>query len=312
MSGRKRKQLNDDDESVDCPSSSAEDCPPAIENITVVVQPEPQKGKGKGKGTKEVTFRVHYKVEFTKPCCSNHKNTTRLTISSPKSCFEDGADPAILMMNKTIDKIKQHKKDKQFDGLDLCKLDFESGIGSYYMMGSRNPTVWRLLWSSAENEMNKERLASMIRSRNQVQQHKDKADRSKNKEWEKGEQYANGNIKSKAISTVANALEQCTGKSVIQATQVLSDLVSRLSQSPLFDQNEILTENQKNNNTAMSTMFENARACIEGMKGSRKVARGDRKIKNGSISKSNTSLLTGLAALFLSKDSGHGKIVCFF
>ena len=107
MSGRKRKQLNDDDESVDCPSSSAEDCPPAIENITVVVQPEPQKGKGKG--TKEVTFRVHYKVEFTKPCCSNHKNTTRLTISSPKSCFEDGADPAILMMNKTIDKIKQHK-----------------------------------------------------------------------------------------------------------------------------------------------------------------------------------------------------------
>ena len=41
-----------------------------------------------------------------------------------------------------------------------------------------------------------------------MQQHKDKADRSKNKDWEKGEQYANGNINSKAISTVANALEQ--------------------------------------------------------------------------------------------------------
>ena len=166
--------------------------------------------EGKEEGTKEVTFRMHYKVQFTKPCCSNPKNITCIIVSSTKLCFEDGADPAILMMNKTIDKIKQHKKDKQFDRLDLCKLNIKSGIGSYYILGSRNPTVWRLLWSSAENEMNKERLASMIRSWNQVQQHKDKADRSKNKEWEKGEQYANGNIKSKAISIVANALEQCT------------------------------------------------------------------------------------------------------
>ena len=128
--------MDDDDESA---YSSTDDCPPAIENITVQVQPEPQKGKGKG--TKEVTFRVHYKVQFTKPCCSNHKNITRIIVSSTKLCFEDGADPAILMMNKTIDKIKQHKKDKQFDGLDLCKLDIKSGIGSYYMLGSRNPCV---------------------------------------------------------------------------------------------------------------------------------------------------------------------------
>ena len=97
---------------------------------------------------------------------------------------------------------------------------------------------------------------------------------------------------------------------IIQATQVLSDLVSRLSQSPLLNQNEILTKNQKNDNTAMSAMFENA--CIEGMKGSRKVARNDDTIKKGNISKSNISLFTGLAALFLSKDSGHGKIVCLF
>ena len=62
----------------------------------------------------------------------------------------------------------------------------------------------------------------------------------------------------------------------------------------------------------MSAMFENARACIEGMKGSQKVARNDHKIKKGNISKSNISLFTGLAALFLSKDSGHGKIVCLF
>jgi len=107
---------------------------------------------------------MHYKVQFTKPCCSNHKNITCIIVSSTKLCFEDGADPAILMMNKTIDKIKQHKKDKQFDRLDLYKLNIKSGIGSYYILGSRNPTVWRLLWSSAENEMNKERLASMIPS----------------------------------------------------------------------------------------------------------------------------------------------------
>ena len=312
MSGTKRKHQLDDDaaaESVGCPSPSADDCPPAIENITVKVQTEKTKSK-------ELTFRVHYKIEFTKPCCSNHNNISCVNVSSIQSIFKDGAAPAILMMDRVIGKIKQHKKEKQFDGLDLCKLDIESGMGSYYMLGRSNPSVWRLLWSSAENKMNKLRLASMIRSQNQVQQHKEKANNIKKKEWEKGECYANPNIKTKAISTVASALEQCTGKSVVQATQVLSDLVSRLAKSPLFDQNEILTEDKRNNNAAMSVMFENARDCIEGMKGSRKVAQNDAqhpgagKIKKGNISKSNLSLFTGLAALFLSKDSGHGTMVC--
>ena len=272
MSGRKRKQLADA-ESVVCPSTSA----PAIKNITVSVH------LTKTKNTKELTFKVLYKVQLTKPCCSRHNNITRISVTSTKSCFQDGADPAIEMMNRTIDKMKQHKKEKHFDGLDLCHLDLKSGMGSYYMLDSSDTSVWHLLWSSAENEMNKERLAYMARSENQVHQHKKKASKTKNKEWEKGEPYANSNMKSKAISAVANVLEQCTGKSVLQATQVLSDLVSRLSKSPLFDQNEILTEDQKNNNTAMSAMFDNARACIEGMKGSRKVARNDaagaRKIK---------------------------------
>lgn len=311
MSGRKRKPGFADCD-VACLSPFADDCP-AIEDITVHVKS--QKAKG---ASKELTFRVQYIVKLTKPCCSNHKPNTRIDVMSTNACFIDGADPAIFMMNRTIAKIKQHKKDKKFDGIDLCDLDIKSGMGSYYMLGPSKPSVWRLLWSSAENEMNKERLASMIRTTKQLQQHKEKGNKTKNKEWEKGELFANGNVRTKAISAVANALELCTGKSVLKATQVLSDLVSRLAQSPLFDQNAILTEDQKNNNTAMSAMFENARACIAGMKGTRKVVKnvaqtsGERKIKQGNMSKSNLSLFTGLAALFLtSTDSGDGMFILY-
>ena len=178
MSGRKRKPDFADCD-VTCLSPFADDCP-AIEDITVHVKS--QKAKG---ASKELTFRVQYIVKLTKPCCSNHKPNTRIDVMSTNACFIDDADPAIFMMNRTIAKIKQHKKDKKFDGIDLCDLDIKSGMGSYYMLGPSKPSVWRLLWSSAENEMNKERLASMIRTTKQVQQHKEKETRLKTKSGRK-------------------------------------------------------------------------------------------------------------------------------
>ena len=48
---------------------------------------------------------------------------------------------------------------------------------------------------------------------------------------------------------------------------VMYEIVSKLSDSPLFDERKILSENRGKNITAMDKMFEHASRCIDGMKG---------------------------------------------
>ena len=88
----------------------------------------------------------------------------------------------------------------------------------------------------------------------------------KDQEWEKGADFKYSQLKSKKTFSVVDLLEQCTGKSVVQATIVLSAVVARMVKSPLFDENEILTTDSKNKNTAMGKNFDRAQSCIAGMK----------------------------------------------
>jgi hypothetical protein len=50
-------------------------------------------------------------------------------VSSENSFFDDGQDTAVLMMDKTIAKMKQRKREKRVDGIDTCNLDLDAGAG---------------------------------------------------------------------------------------------------------------------------------------------------------------------------------------
>jgi hypothetical protein len=127
-----------------------EDClPPAIRNITAKVS---------AYKANDSNFRVMYIVTFTKPCCDNHKkyNRMRIQVASEVSFFDDGADTCELMMAKAIKAIRSHKNSKKFDGRHLCHLDYGIDIGVVYMSSSNSSRLlWRLLYSSVENVMNK-------------------------------------------------------------------------------------------------------------------------------------------------------------
>jgi hypothetical protein len=60
------------------------------------------------------------------------------------------------------------------------------------------------------------------------------------------------------------ALFLATKKSTVKATIVLSDLVSNLTRSRHFDENDILTEEHRRKYAAMLTMFERASTCVLG------------------------------------------------
>ncbi len=86
-------------------------------------------------------------------------------------------------------------------------------------------------------------------------------------DWEVGIDFDTSWAKSKAISQVEQALVCVTKRSTKKATAVLSDLVSKLTLSPDFHENDILMENWRTTNAAMASMFQHASTCIQGLKG---------------------------------------------
>ena len=56
-----------------------------------------------------------------------------VSVSSESSFFDDGKDIAVSMMDKTIAKMKQRKREKRVDGVDTCNLDLDAGVGKLYM-----------------------------------------------------------------------------------------------------------------------------------------------------------------------------------
>lgn len=148
MSARKRKEPE--------VSTSNEDRePPTIQDITTTVP-----------NLKNNKYGVSYIVNFTKPCCDNHKNNPRrrIFINAEFECFKEGANATSLIMCKTIEAIKKHKCDMKVDGLDACRLDVNVGDSALYMKSNELVgSPWRHLWASAENNINKMRLDSIKR-----------------------------------------------------------------------------------------------------------------------------------------------------
>lgn len=281
MSSSKRKQ----------PTLSSNDCdgeddddndPPMIRGITASLVCLPSNKYG-----------AVYTVTFTKPCCEFHcgKQRTRILVNSKVEFFASGADTAVLMMEKTIKAIDDHKKEKKFDGIEACNLSWTEGIGALYMKPDVSPSsLWRLLWASVNVEIMKKQLASYQRSEGQTKRYKKAADNMKQMEWERGDDFDAAWTKSRAIQQVEDALVKVTQKSTVKATTVLSDLVSKLTRSGYFDENDILTEKLRLKNAAMSSMFEHAAKCIAGLKG-----RG----RKGKQSAQALQLLTGVSSLFI-------------
>jgi hypothetical protein len=90
-------------------------------------------------------------------------------------------------------------------------------------------SVWRHVWASAENEINKQKLESTMRSLAQTKQHKEKKVSAAAKDWELGVPFKDASSKSRATKLVLDALVASTRSNVTQATVVMSAIVSRLS-----------------------------------------------------------------------------------
>ena len=105
-----------------------------------------------------------------------------------------------------------------------------------------------------------------------------------------GTDFTGSRTKSAAITKVHNALILSTEKSIKHAVVVMSDLVSKLARSDYFDENDILTEDRRMWNFAMTSMCDHPSKCIKGMKGS-----GNK----GRQSKQQLHLLTGISAVFI-------------
>ena len=74
-------------------------------------------------------YHVIYTVNLTCRCCDGHGDVSSVCFSSENSFFDDGQDTAVLMMDKTIAKMKQRKREKRVDGTDTCNLDLDAGAG---------------------------------------------------------------------------------------------------------------------------------------------------------------------------------------
>lgn len=238
-----------------------------------------------------------------KRCCSNHKeNHTRLSIKSTNEAFNNGVDGAVFMMKKTIKRIKNHKAEKRFEGIDLCDLDIDAGIGAIYFQADESAgSIWRLLWASAENKINKRRLINYDRSEVKTKIHQYRAEQGLEEDWEEGCDFENAQAKSHAIISVEEALIHATKLSTKKATTVMTHLVSKLAKSKYFHEESILTENRKCMNALMRGMIEHASMCIKELKGEG---------KSGKQSDHAIKLLTGVAGLFIPPSEQHSTIKC--
>jgi hypothetical protein len=167
LSAAKKRRVTSSNSSF---NSDDDDDPPAIRDITTNVSVS--------KNNKS-DFRVIYIVSFTKPCCDNHIKGKRVRnqICLETAFFQDGADTCSLMKEKTIKAIRSYKNSKKFDGIHLCNLDYGIGIGSVYMASNHSSeSLWKLVYSSAENNMNKLLLKRYASGMTQTNQHEAKAD----------------------------------------------------------------------------------------------------------------------------------------
>ena len=92
-----------------------------------------------GEWERDDKLQVTYIVNLTKQCCDHHSSSDIIHVMSEVKFFDDDNDAAILMMHKTIAAIKSHTKEQRYGGIDTCGLDYECSMGSYYMMGKKDP-----------------------------------------------------------------------------------------------------------------------------------------------------------------------------
>jgi hypothetical protein len=117
------------------------------------------------------------------------------------------------MMDKTKTAIRKHKREVNHGGLDFCSLDYKSGIGGVYMANNESArSLWKLVYSSAENKINKLRLQKYEKSQMQK-----KFDELIKDEWSVGEEFSKNQAKYRAVLKVEEALGVATNKSTLQA-----------------------------------------------------------------------------------------------
>eukprot|EP00984_Skeletonema_dohrnii_P024294 scaffold13403_cov120-Skeletonema_dohrnii-CCMP3373.AAC.1 len=219
--------------------------------------------------------RVNCVIKFSSKCvCGNHQLVTSASYNS----LIQFDDPAIEMMERTIETIKRHGKKRISDGDTKCDLEVEK-----FDFAMRNDLIWRGLWANVTSQVLQAEKAARDRSDLQAKKHEEKAAAVAKKPWEEGVEFKNRKAKSDALIATMDIIQQRTGKSITRAKELLTSVATKLNtQIDGFDSKFVFEE--KKQQKAMDFMFDRARTCIKSLT---------------SNTNNNAQLLTGVAALFL-------------
>jgi len=210
-------------------------------------------------------YKASYKITVAN--CVGGRDLRIKVWTGKKAWLSD--EPAMIMQQKVRSALHGRAKEH---GLDMNKPIC--------------PTwVWKLLWTSFANEVNKAKMLAMKYSIASSNGHNARDDHIKTKTWERGSSFGNAQAQAFAKQSVLSVIEKRCEKQLRRVESVLSGIVSDLSKIGL-DECEVLSHDTNKDVCTVMSMVTNANLAIKGL-------------QQNAFNKRSASVLTGFCALML-------------
>jgi len=162
------------------------------------------------------------------------------------------------------------------------RLDLHNVIGAACM---ESTWVWKFLWNSFENEVNKTKMLGMNFSIATLKGHSTRFDAIKSINWERGSVFMNSKAQTFAKQSVLSEIEKRCDKKLRRAESIISAIVSDLCLIGL-DECAVLSPDTKNDVCLVMAMVENAKHAIKA-------------IQENAFNLRSAKLLTGFCAIMI-------------
>jgi hypothetical protein len=204
-------------------------------------------------------YTVDYAFKLTIKCCHDQKIIKVTSVKGVASL----EDQAMAMKNQVFRTLERHKTRAEENNVD-CLLDYELYAGAL----PQSDLMWQYLWAFAENKINSKIIAAQAVSASRQKGHQTRVTKRLERDWEKRTPIQLRQTRHYARGAVMEALELQSGKSIVQATDILCYMISKLIQESNkvgleIDKNEFVSTEQ---NKMFGAMLNRATPCIAGMK----------------------------------------------
>ena len=228
------------------------------------------------------SYRIQYIIKSTDKCFGVDGKLKQLMIKSDKA-VEEADEPWRAMKNKTIRKVDELVKGG-------CNLNIHEGLGALYMSGFVD-SLWENLYSTAKCKVLEDKLSQRSVSQRRVAGHETRDEEIIGGEWKKGNNFPDRFQKSRAKTSVLKSLEKSSGKSTMRAQSILSGVMSDLKKEPDFNENEVISDENKGKIDYVETIIEHASKAVKSLKG-----------KGGTITTAAARCLTGFSAISIPQE----------